>query len=609
MPRYERILPLVAVVLMGLGLILLVPGVDALTLAISLPNPAPEPAWTEEMVDSVGPRARASLAMDDAGHAHVAYTVSEGGLYYAFHDGMVWLTSTVDSAVGAGTAVSLAVDHAGQPHLAYVAEASGSLNYARMEKSSWTLAPLAGRATPAVSLALDDADRPLLSYYDPIAGALQYAHYDGLAWITGTVDSTADAGLYLALAVDGTGHPHLGYYDAALQDLRYAHYDGTSWQVTTVDSAGDVGRCVSLALDAAGRPYLAYYDATHSTLKVAHYNGTSWETTTVGQPGDVGPCLWLALDSDGRPHLAYCDARTGGFDYAYDDGEKWASQTVTDAGQVAQVGLALDAADRPILLYHEAATGLLKYAVAASANGLEANISIAWLILLFLLVAVAVGTEALLLEQGDEGLVAVPTSRPLRLHPALWIVPVLLTLTAFLFLRLLRGLPERAIGLGVTAVFLVAAFVSQHYLYAEHPPVRARARLASDILVYLTAYFLYGAIYTLKLRSLFSATSIVVLTFFLALALLHRTAPRGQTRLYAAVVGLAVGQITWPLNYWAIGGMIGGSLLLVFFYVLISLVRYHLQGRLTRQVALEFIIFGLLVVGGIGLYGFLIHPR
>lgn len=234
---------------------------------------------------------------------------------------------------------------------------------------------------------------------------------------------------------------------------------------------------------------------------------------------------------------------------------------------------------------------------------------VASLLLLFLLLVVAAGVETLRLEEGDEGLVAVPSARPLRLHPISWIVPVLLTLTSFLFLRLLRGVAERSIGLGVTALLLLAVFFAQHGLFSASPTARRRGRLLLDILVYVIAYFLFGAIYTLKLRSLISATAIVLLSFLLALALLHRIAPRGQTRLYAAVVGLCVGQITWPLNYWAIWGMIGGALLLGVFYVLVSLIRYHLLGRLTPQIALEFILFGVLVVGGIGLYAFWLGPQ
>jgi hypothetical protein len=224
---------------------------------------------------------------------------------------------------------------------------------------------------------------------------------------------------------------------------------------------------------------------------------------------------------------------------------------------------------------------------------LEASVSIAWLILFFLLIVVVVGTESVQYEEAETELV---TGRARRLHPATWIVPVLLTLTSFLFLRLLQSLVVRAVGLGITGGLLVAALVGQHYARQERPHGREWGQRSLALLIYVLAFFLYGAIYTLKVRSLFSATSLVVLTFLLAWALLYRLAPWSQVRLYAAIVGLCVGEATWPLNYWAINGIVGGAFLLVLFYVLVNPVRHHLQGTLTWRVAREYVIVVLVAL-------------
>lgn len=229
-------------------------------------------------------------------------------------------------------------------------------------------------------------------------------------------------------------------------------------------------------------------------------------------------------------------------------------------------------------------------------------VSIAWLILLLLLVVIAIGTESV---QPVEGGVR-PTR---RLHPEAWIVPVLLVLATFLFLGgPVFSLVARGIGLVILGAFLLATLIAQHYRQDERPAARNWSNLTLDLLVYVTAFFLYSAIYGQRVRSLFSATSIVVFTFLLSLTLLHRHGTRAQTRLYAAVIGLCVGEVTWPLNYWVVSGMFGGAFLIFVFYALANPARLHLQGKLTWRATLEYILVGLVGIAGIGIYAFL-WPR
>lgn len=234
-------------------------------------------------------------------------------------------------------------------------------------------------------------------------------------------------------------------------------------------------------------------------------------------------------------------------------------------------------------------------------RGFEARISIAWLILFFLLIVVAAGAESLHLSAEEEPLSLSSDRRRLRLHPASWVMPVLLTLTTFLFLRPLPNLTARSIGLIVAGLLLLTTLIVQYYRQDERSWVRTLSQRVLELLVYLTAFFLYGAIYSLRVRSLFSATSIVLLTFLLALELLRHLSPRGQALLPAAVVGLGLGEVTWALNYWAIGGLIGGSFLLVVLYVLVNLVSHQLKGSLTPRVGLEYGAVGLVGMVLIGL--------
>lgn len=256
-------------------------------------------------------------------------------------------------------------------------------------------------------------------------------------------------------------------------------------------------------------------------------------------------------------------------------------------------------------------------------NGAVATVSIAWLVLFFLLILVAVGTESVQREAEYAGMEDRPSGWRQPLHLGDWIMPLLITLSTFLFLRLLGNLAIRSIGLAVAGLLLLGTFIAQHYRNDERPHPRRLSGYAMDVLVHMNALFLYGAIYVLKLRSLFSASSLVVLSFLQAFVLLRRS-PHGQPAasqeyadslsspgraeptnrraplVYAAIVGLCVGEMTWPLNYWVVEGMVGGVFLLSIFYSLVNLSRHHLQGTLTRRIVFEYVLVGLLGFAAVG---------
>ncbi len=70
-----------------------------------------------------------------------------------------------------------------------------------------------------------------------------------------------------------------------------------------------------------------------------------------------------------------------------------------------------------------------------------------------------------------------------------------------------------------------------------------------------------------------------------------------RTWLYAAVVGIVMGQITWALNYWVISGLAGGLFLLIAFYILCGIVQNHFLGKLNLRLAAEFGVVGIVGLG------------
>lgn len=191
-----------------------------------------------------------------------------------------------------------------------------------------------------------------------------------------------------------------------------------------------------------------------------------------------------------------------------------------------------------------------------------------------------------------------------RYTATIWILPGLLVAGAFLFLRLLvfssRVSPglAAAFGLSIVGVLLTAVIIGQYRTLDRDDPSYRPARFALNLLAYLTAFALYSAIYSTKLRSIFSATAILLVTGLLCLELFRDTeASIGRTWLYAGTVALIVGEITWALNYWTISPLAAGVFLLLALYLLSGFVQSHLMGQLERNVVVEFSAVALLGFG------------
>jgi hypothetical protein len=153
-------------------------------------------------------------------------------------------------------------------------------------------------------------------------------------------------------------------------------------------------------------------------------------------------------------------------------------------------------------------------------------------------------------------------------------------------------------GLALTALLLLLIAVAQYHTVDPTDPGYRLARLALNILAYLVALGLFILIYNSKARSLLSATTTAAVGSLLALEMLrgvhYNLRPTG---LYALITGLALGQVTWALNYWTVGRLTGGLLLLLVFYLATGLSQEGLLRKLNRRTLVEFALVALVSLG------------
>jgi hypothetical protein len=171
--------------------------------------------------------------------------------------------------------------------------------------------------------------------------------------------------------------------------------------------------------------------------------------------------------------------------------------------------------------------------------------------------------------------------------PTRWVLPAGVMLSAVLFLGVYRGTTAISVGALIAFIGLLAGTTTRHLMIDEANRYREQARLVYTLVVHSVAFLALAMIYVHKVRSAFSATAVLIVAFLMLIALTEGEEGLIQRRLvYALVGGIALGQVTWGLNYWPATGWIGGAVLLICFYFVGGLLLTHLrQGVQARDIA------------------------
>lgn len=180
-----------------------------------------------------------------------------------------------------------------------------------------------------------------------------------------------------------------------------------------------------------------------------------------------------------------------------------------------------------------------------------------------------------------------------------WIFPALTTFSLVMLLGVYHSVIT-IISVGILAfVVLVAGAVLRHHLYDADDQTRVRARTVYNILMHSLAFLTLSMVYINKARSLFSATTVLLLAVLLFVQLTEGEDALFARRLvYALAGGVMLGEITWALNYWKATGWTGGAALLVFFYLAAGLISTQLRRGVVQRDLVEY--------GGVALCAFAI---
>jgi len=222
---------------------------------------------------------------------------------------------------------------------------------------------------------------------------------------------------------------------------------------------------------------------------------------------------------------------------------------------------------------------------------LEVRVTGTWLLTALMVGLVCTGTSLVL---HDHPHLEEQSGRPIYIS---WILPgVLAGILAYLLARA-STLPVWVVGLAVVGASIGLTVSAEYTAVSPDDSGYPAARLALNVLAYLLAFALFAIIYHTRTRSLVTATLTLLTATLLAIDLLSMAdVPLRRVLLFAAIVGLIVGESTWALNYWLISAWVSGLFLLLIFYIAVNAAHQYLLGHLSASTLVEFAIVVIIVL-------------
>lgn len=230
------------------------------------------------------------------------------------------------------------------------------------------------------------------------------------------------------------------------------------------------------------------------------------------------------------------------------------------------------------------------------------EIGVDWLLSIGLIITAAVGSDVITrsyagIQQSERVWLHAGSFR-FRTAPRYWILPALTVAGFELFFRM----PSSGLVLYAAVACAAGVFggilIAQYHSLDQGDPYYRIAVFALNLSIYLVGFISFTAIYVNKIRSVVSATMIMVVAALLMFELLYNTRqPVVRVALYSIICGLILGETTWALNYWPASAMVGGLFLLAVFHELGGVISGYFTGELRARSAVEFAAVSLTGIG------------
>ncbi|HPQ69365.1 MAG TPA: hypothetical protein PKW95_09550 [bacterium] len=215
------------------------------------------------------------LAIDHDGVIYVLARQARDLFLYVNADGENW---TVEHLAGFADDPDLALDDAGHLHVAYKSLRDNSLVYVTDASGDWqvTTVDASGDVGSHASLALDADGRPRIAYRDDAHGMLKVAVNALDGWAIENVDKSGNVGKDAALLIDAQNKMHVVYRDSAAPSVKYATNESGAWTVETIAATPGDGGQLSAGLLSDGSIVACWYYAYNEAMRIVTNQGGAW---------------------------------------------------------------------------------------------------------------------------------------------------------------------------------------------------------------------------------------------------------------------------------------------------------------------------------------------
>lgn len=239
--------------------------------------------WSTQEVDKNGGLISYTCSIeinaDDAPNV-VWYVESGVFLRYAELKDGAWMAHTLDYEGLPGKWNTLALDDKGHAHIAYIDFPAGQLRYVAYDGKAWSRTIIDEPGTPpnelaergfGVSMIFDSNKTPLISYYDE--QTLKLARFIDGKWRKEVVEALPSFGHWAwknfrsSIVLDSKGTPHIGF--ESLKGLEHAWWDGKAWQTQLLlKTRGDGFFDNCMTIDKNDNLFISYKDPGDGSVKL-----------------------------------------------------------------------------------------------------------------------------------------------------------------------------------------------------------------------------------------------------------------------------------------------------------------------------------------------------
>ncbi|MDO8529107.1 MAG: hypothetical protein Q7S18_00365 [bacterium] len=179
------------------------------------------------------------------------------------------------------------------------------------------------------------------------------------------------------------------------------------------------------------------------------------------------------------------------------------------------------------------------------------------------------------------------------------VVPIVFSLSSIILIYLIDLSFEKQIFIVLSSIVFYFILLGIYRLKSYHKDKTAKGIFAGGLI--FTVFFFYAGFYGLYLNFSiplwFLMFIFLAITFILSYHYFSIISPGNKKTLsYSLILGMAMAQISWVINFWPFGYLTTGVIALIFYYVFWDITECYFLNKLSkRRVAKNLIFFSLLI--------------